>query len=70
VPSAAQTTPSTPTEIAERIDELNAGGLVWTALAEVETAAGRDPEAALDRALALYEAKGNVTAASRLRARA
>jgi class 3 adenylate cyclase len=55
--------------IAGRIDELNTSGLVWTWAAEVEAAAGRDPAAALTRAVALYEAKGNVTAARRLPAR-
>jgi tetratricopeptide (TPR) repeat protein len=52
--------------IADQTDTLNSAALVWTAVAEVEKAAGADPEPALGRAAALYEAKGNITAAARV----
>jgi hypothetical protein len=44
---------------------------MWVALAEVQLAAGRrdETDAAVARALELYEQKGNVAAAARVRAR-
>ncbi len=58
-------------EVADRADWLNIRARVWLALAEVTRAAGRTAEAdaAVATALALYEQKGNVAAAARLRAR-
>ena len=57
-------------EVAERSSWLNFRARVWLALAEVTRAAGRTAEAdtAVATALALYEQKGNVAAAARLRA--
>jgi tetratricopeptide (TPR) repeat protein len=57
-------------EVADRGDWLNHRARVWLALAEVTRAAGRTAEAdaAVTKALALYEQKGNVAAAARLRA--
>ncbi len=51
-------------------DDLNTNAGMWLALAEVQGAAGNNAEAkdAVARALALYEQKGNVAAAARLRA--
>ena len=57
-------------EVADRCDWLNVRARVWLALAEVARTAGRTAEAddAVATALALYEQKGNVAAAARLRA--
>jgi len=53
-----------------RADEPNARARTWLALAEVHRTAGNQAEAddATARALALYEKKGNVAAATQLRA--
>jgi tetratricopeptide (TPR) repeat protein len=53
-------------EITEKTDALNSQGLSLTTLAEVLLLAGREKEAAplLDRALKLFERKGNVVAAT------
>ena len=58
-------------EVADRGSALNARARVWAALAEVARAAGRTAEAdtAVATALALYDQKGNVAAAARLRAK-
>jgi DNA-binding SARP family transcriptional activator len=58
-------------EAADRSAFLNCRGRLWLALAEVNRFAGRgaDADAAVATALALYEAKGNITAAARVRAR-
>lgn len=57
-------------ELAERSDMLNVRARAWLACAEVEQANGRRARAdsALEAALALYEQKGNVAAAARVRA--
>jgi DNA-binding SARP family transcriptional activator len=59
-------------EVAERGGRLNDRARVWLALAEVLRAAGRESEAraAVASALELYERKGNLVAAARLRAAA
>jgi class 3 adenylate cyclase/tetratricopeptide (TPR) repeat protein len=59
-------------EIVERTDNLNESARSWEALAEVERAAGRTAEAdaAVAKALELYEQKGNVAAATALQATA
>jgi tetratricopeptide (TPR) repeat protein len=59
-------------EVAERSDWLNYGARAWLAVAEVQRANGQaaEAEAAVAKALGLYEAKGNVAAAARLEARA
>jgi DNA-binding SARP family transcriptional activator len=55
-------------ELAETTDMLNVRAAVWLALAEVQRAAGRTADSeALAAALALYEQKGNVVAAARVR---
>ncbi len=56
------------TAIADTMDALNSAAIVWTAAAEVESAAGRGPESETARAnaLALYQAKGNTAAAARV----
>jgi DNA-binding SARP family transcriptional activator len=56
-------------EIAERGGRLNDRARVWLALADVQRANGRESDArtAVARALELYERKGNVVAAARLR---
>jgi hypothetical protein len=56
-------------ERAEHGGHLTVRGQAQVALAEVQRAAGNDAEAdaAVARALALYEQKGNVAAAERLR---
>jgi class 3 adenylate cyclase len=56
-------------EAEDRGDELNTRALMWVGLAEVQTAAGlvRDTDASVATALGLYEQKGNVAAANRLR---
>jgi tetratricopeptide (TPR) repeat protein len=56
-------------EVADRSAWLNSRARVWLALAEVLRAGGRASEAgaALATALALYERKGNVTAAAHAR---
>jgi hypothetical protein len=68
---------STPPTLAERVvareaetDGLNRKAGAWLTLAEVRRAAGRaeEAEAAVAEALALYEQRGNVAAAERLRA--
>ena len=57
-------------ELAEQSDMPNLKARVWLALAEVEGANGRSSEGdgAVAKALDLYERKGNVAAAERLRA--
>jgi len=57
--------------VERRSSSLNHRALVWLALAEVARAAGQTAEAddAVANALRLYEAKGNVAAAARLKAR-
>ena len=57
-------------EHAEGADNLNRRAEAWLALAEVQRAAGRygEADASVAEALTLYEQKGNVTAAGRLRA--
>src|SRR5262249_6604163 len=57
-------------EVADRTSWLNFRARIWLAFAEVHRAAGRSAEAdgAVATALALYEQKGNVAAAARLRA--
>ena len=54
------------------MDYLNLRALLWLALAEVQTANGRSAEAgaAVTAALELYEQKGNIAAAARVRAAA
>jgi DNA-binding SARP family transcriptional activator len=56
-------------EAVERTDRPNHKARIWLALAEVERAAGNnaDADAAVQEALALFEQKGNVAAAARLR---
>jgi tetratricopeptide (TPR) repeat protein len=56
-------------ECAEPTDLLNLRAHVWTTLAEVERARGASAEAntAFSAAIRLYETKGNVAAAARLR---
>jgi DNA-binding SARP family transcriptional activator len=56
-------------EVVERRDRINDRACVWLALAEVQRAAGNtaDADAAVLKALALFEQKGNVAAAARLR---
>ena len=53
----------------DRGDELNGRALMWLGLAEVQRASGRPQEAveATAAALALYEQKGNIAAADRVR---
>ena len=57
-------------ELAEPSDLLNLRARVWLALAEVQRAQAprRRRDAAVAAALRLYERKGNVAAAARLRA--
>ncbi len=56
-------------ELAEKRDGLNYVADILVVLAGIQRAAGLDDEAdeAVERALALYEHKGNVTSAGRLR---
>jgi tetratricopeptide (TPR) repeat protein len=56
----------------DRGDELNTRALMWLGLAEVQRACGRarDAEEATAAALALYEQKGNIAAADRVRSTA
>jgi tetratricopeptide (TPR) repeat protein len=54
-------------ERADRSDQLSYRALAWLALAEVQQAAGESAEGSVAEALRLYEAKGNVAAAARLR---
>jgi DNA-binding SARP family transcriptional activator len=56
-------------ELGDESDLLNLRARVWLALAEVERAAGNaaGADAAVAKALGLYEQKGNVAAAARLR---
>jgi tetratricopeptide (TPR) repeat protein len=58
--------------VVERSDAPNSRAAAWVGLADVLRGAGRTAEAdaAVERALALYEQKGNVAAAERLRASA
>ena len=58
--------------ITEPTDQLNTRAGTWLALAEVQRAGGNDAEAddAVAKALELYERKGNVAAATALRAAA
>jgi DNA-binding SARP family transcriptional activator len=55
--------------LGERNEWLNDGARVWLALAEVQRASGLlvEAEASLTEALRLYDAKGNVAAAARVR---
>jgi tetratricopeptide (TPR) repeat protein len=57
-------------DVADLSDRLNVRARVWLALAEVRRARGEtdEAEAAVAHALTLYEQKGNVAAAARLRA--
>jgi class 3 adenylate cyclase/tetratricopeptide (TPR) repeat protein len=57
-------------ELAARIRMPNYEARVWLALAEVQRAAGNQAEAdeAVERALELYDRKGNIAAAARVRA--
>ncbi len=57
-------------EVADRSGHLNSRACVWLALAKVARAAGQTAEAdaAVATALALFEQKGNVAAAGRVRA--
>ncbi len=57
-------------ELAEDSEYLNSRARVWLTLAEVQRANGQTVEAntAVARALELYEQKGNIAAAARLRA--
>ena len=55
--------------LAEETDMLNAHADALIDLAEVLTLAGQDALAELDRALALYERKGNLVMAERTRSR-
>jgi len=59
-------------EMAERSSWLNYRARAWLALAEVQRAAGvhDDAEASVAEALRLYEAKGNVAAAARVKVEA
>jgi tetratricopeptide (TPR) repeat protein len=59
-------------EISDRSDRLNHRAKVWLALSEVRRAAGdrAEADAALAAALRLYDEKGNVAAAGRLRSAA
>jgi class 3 adenylate cyclase/predicted ATPase len=56
-------------ERAKRTDDLNLEARIWLALAEVQRASGQTAEAdaAVATALDLYEQKGNIAAAARLR---
>jgi DNA-binding SARP family transcriptional activator len=56
-------------ELADQSDMLNLRGRVWLARAEVQRAAGAaaEADAAVAEAIRLYELKGNVAAAGRLR---
>ncbi len=56
-------------ELADRSDNLNVRARIWSSLAAVEHARGNDArmDAAVAEAIRLYEQKGNVTAAGRLR---
>jgi len=56
----------------ERTDFLNHRAQNWLALAEVQRAAGLagDAEESIERAVRLYEQKGNVAAVGRVRATA
>jgi tetratricopeptide (TPR) repeat protein len=58
--------------LSERTDDLNLKARLWLAFAEVQRASGHaaDADAAVATALDLYEQKGNVAAAGRLRAAA
>jgi class 3 adenylate cyclase/predicted ATPase len=69
---AATTLAEDAVALAEPIDRLNDKAAVWFAYAEVHGANGRSEaaEAAVATALGLYEQKGNVAAAARLRASA
>jgi hypothetical protein len=53
----------------EKTDSLNQRAEVWLALAEVQHTAGKPDEAvaSVEKAIALYEQKGNVAAIERLR---
>ena len=55
--------------LSEGTDMLGVSGDAFLTLAEVLEAAGRDARAELEQALALYERKGNVVMAERVRAR-
>jgi hypothetical protein len=55
--------------LAEETDMLNAQADALIDLADVLTLAGQDPRAELERALALYERKGNLVMAERTRSR-
>jgi hypothetical protein len=55
--------------LAEETDMLNSHADALIDLAEVLALAGQDPRAELDRALALYEQKGNLVMAERKRSR-
>jgi tetratricopeptide (TPR) repeat protein len=59
-------------EIMEPTDDLNSRAGTWLALAEVQRAAGRTAEAdaAVARALELYQQKGNLAAAATVQATA
>jgi ATP/maltotriose-dependent transcriptional regulator MalT len=56
-------------ELADEMDRPNIQAPIWIAFAEVQRAAGRtqDAAAAVQKALELYERKGNVAAADRVR---
>jgi hypothetical protein len=56
-------------ELAERSDRLNLKARVWLVLSEVQHGSGQheNGDAAVAEALRLYEKKGNVAAAARLR---
>jgi DNA-binding SARP family transcriptional activator len=62
----------TAVELAAAFGSPNHEARMWLALAEVQRAAGNQAEAdqAVERALELYERKGNITAAARVRAAA
>jgi tetratricopeptide (TPR) repeat protein len=59
-------------ELVDRSDNLNLRGRVWSAFAEVERKSGSEAQAdaATAEAIRLYEQKGNITAAERLRSSA
>ena len=56
-------------EVAERGGWLNYTAIAWLALAEVQRTDGRaaEADAAVAKALRIYEGKGNVAAAARVR---
>src|SRR5262249_23566523 len=68
--SAALALAKAAVEVVGRRDWTGDQALVWLALAEVQGAAGNSAEAdaALTRAVELYERKGNIAAVARLRA--